>query len=75
MKGVAMNSTYKVYYKTDTGARSGAFETLAEFECDKARYLHEIDKAIKNGLSFSATDSLLANWDSSKVYELTIYIW
>lgn len=70
-----MNTTYKVYYKTDTGERSGAFETIAEFVCDEARYLHEIDKAISNGLSFSAYDNMLANEDSGKVYKLFVYIY
>lgn len=70
-----MNNTYKVYYKTDTGERSGAFEPLAEFECNKERYLHEIDKAISNGLSFSAYDNLLAMEDSGKTYKLFIYFY
>lgn len=70
-----MNNTYKVYYKTDTDARSGAFEPLAEFECDEARYLHEIDKAIKNGLSFSAGDNMLVNEYGGTIYQLFIYIY
>lgn len=70
-----MNRTYKVYYKTSSDALKGELETLAEFECSKERYLYEIDKAMRNGLSFSATDSLLVNAGCSTVYELTIYVW
>lgn len=68
-----MTSNYRVKYKLSMD--DGSFETLAEFDCDKVRYLHEIDIAIRKNLSFSAVDSLLTNGDGNKVYGLTIYIW
>lgn len=77
MKGATMNdnNTYKVYYKTCDAAGSECIETLAEFECDKERYMSEIEKAIKNHLSFTASDSVCCNEFGGRDYWVSIYIW
>lgn len=76
MKGVTMNdnNTYKVFYKT-AAAGSGCIETLAEFTCDKERYMHEIEKAMKNHVSFTASDSVFCNEFGGRDYWMSVYIW
>lgn len=67
-----MNGNYRVKYKLETG--NGHLETLTEFECDLTGYMHEIEKAIRAGLSFTAYDNLFTNPDN-RVYGLVVYIW
>lgn len=67
-------NTYKVYYKTND-AQGDVIETLAEFECNKERYMYEIEKAIKNRLSFTASDSVCCNDTGCRDYWVSIYIW
>lgn len=76
LKGATMNgNTYKVYYKTNDPQDRGTIETLAEFECDQDRYMYEISKAVKNRLSFTASDSVFCNETGGRDYWVTIYIW
>lgn len=70
-----MNDTYKVYIKTTDKANSEDVETLVEFECDRARYEYEIEKALKNGLSFTASNTVYDNDRGGKNYFVIIYIW
>lgn len=67
------NNMYKVYYKTTD--KAGAIETLAEFECDRERYMYEIDKAIKNALTFTASDTVYGNDNGGRKYFVSINIW
>lgn len=68
-------NTYKVYYKTRDTKDSETVEILAEFACDKDRYMYEIEKAIKNRLSFTASDSGCCNDTGGSDYWVAIYIW
>lgn len=68
-------NTYKVYYKTHDEKDSGRIETLVEFACNEDRYMYEIEKAIKNRLSFTASDSVCFNGEGGRDYWVTIYIW
>lgn len=68
-------NTYKVYYKTRDEKCSESIETLVEFECDEGRYMYEIEKAIKNRLSFTASDSVCCNETGGRDYWVSIYIW
>lgn len=70
-----MNNTYKVYYKTVATEGSRDVISVGEFECDKARYMYEIDKALKNGLPFTATDATYKNENGGRDYFVSIYIW
>lgn len=69
------NNTYKVYFKTSDKKGSEYVETLAEFECDRERYMYEIEKAIKNGLTFTASDAVYGNDNGGRNYFVCIYIW
>lgn len=69
------NNTYRVYYKTHDEKGSESIETLVEFDCSQARYMYEIEKAVKNHLSFTASDSVCRNEIGGWGYWVTIYIW
>lgn len=78
MKGATMNgnnNTYRVYYKTRTEKGSESIETLVEFDCSQARYMYEIEKAVKNHLSYTASDSVFCNENGGRDYWVTVYIW
>lgn len=69
------NNTYKVYYKTYDKKGSECIETISEFVCDKERYTYEIEKAINNRLSFTASDSICCNDNGGRDYWMSVYIW
>jgi hypothetical protein len=69
------NNTYKVYIKSNTVKGSEDVKTLVEFECDKDRYMYEIEKAIRNGLPFTASDTVYGNDNGGRNYFVSIYIW
>lgn len=77
LKGSTMNdnNTYKVYFKTNAVKGSTDVNTLVEFECDKIRYMYEIEKAINNGLPFTASDGAYGNGNGGRNYFVSIYIW
>lgn len=77
MKGAIMsdNNTYKVFYKTTNNKDSSYIETLTEFECDRERYMYEVEKAIKHGLVFTASDGAYNNENGGRNYFVSIYIW
>lgn len=68
-------NTYKVCIKSIEKPDSVDVKTLVEFDCDKERYMYEIEKAVKNSLSFAATDSVCLNETGGKNYCLSIYFW
>lgn len=69
------SNTYRVSYKTHDEAGSESIETIAEFGCDKKRYMYEIEKAVKNRLSFTASDSICCNEFGGRDYWMSVYIW
>lgn len=77
MKGATMkdNNTYKVCFKTNAVKGSTDVKTIAEFECDKERYMYEIETAINNGLPFTASDGAYGNHNGGRNYFVSIYIW
>lgn len=70
-----VNNTYKVFYKTTNKKDSSYIETIAEFECDMERYMYEVEKALKNGLVFTASDCAYNNEKGGRNYFVSIYIW
>lgn len=77
MKGatmIAMKNNYKVIYKTSSEPDWTQLDILAEIDCDEDRYMYELSKALKNGLSIYADNSYYRNDDGSRDYTLTIFL-
>lgn len=72
------NNTYTVQFKGDECVEDGAVcvesETLASFDCDKERYISVMGAAIKNELSFTASDGVFKSETGGRHYWLAIYI-
>ena len=72
------NNTYTVQFKGEGPAKAGAvgveFETLTSFDCDRERYMSVVGAAIRNGLSFTATDGILKNENGGRHYFVSVYI-
>ena len=72
------NNTYTVQFKGeghgDNGAVGVALETLASFDCDRGRYMSVFGAAVKNGLSFTASDGVFKNEIGGRHYWLSVYI-
>lgn len=65
-------NTYTVFYDvmlSDTGETL----TICQFECDYERFLCEIEKALKAGLSLTVTDALYENDKGGIEYLVTIH--
>ncbi len=69
------NNTYKVYFKSTAVKGSADVVPLVEFDCDRERYMYEIEKAIRNALPFTATDTMYGNENGGRNYFVSIYIW
>ena len=73
------NNTYTVQFKGEGQGEDGAacipLELLTSFDCDKERYISVIGAAIKNGLSFTASDGVINNENGGRHYWVSLYIW
>lgn len=72
------NNTYTVQFKGEGHNEDGAvgvpLETFASFDCSKERYMSVFGAAIKNGLSFTASDGVFKNANGGRHYFVSVYI-
>lgn len=72
------NNTYSVRFKGEKHRDNTVgveFETLSSFACDRERYMSIVGAAIRNGLSFTASDGAFKNDNGGRDYCLSVYIW
>lgn len=70
------DNTYTVQFKSNELGEGATLEveTLVSFDCGKERYIDIIDKAVKNGLSFTADDGLFKTANGGRHYFVSVYL-